>query len=672
MAEKVKRSPFPPTFYVANVMEIFERMAWYGFFAVSSLYMTSPVSEGGLGFSSIERGKLQGIIPFLLYLFPVITGALADRFGYKRTFIVAFSIMTPAYFLLGQFHSYWAFFGAFLLVAVGAATFKPVVVGTVGRTTDDTNRGIGFGVFYTIVNVGGFIGPIVAGYVRAISWDLVFVMSMVWIAINFIPTLFFYKEPTTESTSESKRSVMKVLHDAQSVLGNGRFALIVVPILVLMMVADNQTWFTWARVLMISGGWIVLNLLWNMVASKDEDAPWYAQKAKIGNWAFVTYLLILAGFWASFQQIFITMPEYIRDFVETRDLVEFASIFGQGFVNFMASVNVENLANEIGNQFTAHANIGDSGLASTLFYELVHFKVRVPIEEIQATWQQIASTGGLPGNDTMALVAQEWAARFDVSQDAVTATVTQLMNLDGYQNWSQAVVQTEGISVRSVMENGFAPLFAMGTPDQAAILATTQELATSLGVPQSDIIITMQQISANMPYAMQWAADYRQVNPEYIINIDAGSIVLFQILVSTVIDRWKPFPVLVVGTIVAGTGIALGSLAITGFLVVMAIVVFAFGEMIASPKSQEYVARIAPKDKVALFMGYYFVSVALGNLFGGLLSGEGYQVMAKDMNNPELMWIVFGAIGFLTAIALLVFNKLVVPKLEAQREANHE
>ena len=206
---KRKRSPFPRTFFVANVMEIFERMAWYGFFAVSSLYLTSPIAQGGMGFDSIQRGILQGIIPFLLYLFPVITGALADRYGYRNTFLVAFAIMTPAYFLLGQVHGFWPFFGMFLLVAIGAATFKPVVVGTVGKTTDDSNRGIGFGIFYTIVNVGGFIGPFVAGAVRTrLGWDWVFIMSAIWIGLNFIPTIFFYKEPTTESTSAEKRSCL--------------------------------------------------------------------------------------------------------------------------------------------------------------------------------------------------------------------------------------------------------------------------------------------------------------------------------------------------------------------------------------------------------------------------------------------------------------------------------
>ena len=568
---KAQMSPFPKTFYVACGMEVFERMAWYGFFALSSLYITSPVADGGLGFSSVERGILQGIIPFLLYLLPVITGALADRYGYRRTFLVAFAILTPAYWLLGQFTSFWGFFGVFLLVAIGAATFKPVVVGTVGRVTDDSNRGLGFGIFYMIVNVGGFVGPVVAGAMRAISWDMVFLASAGWIAINFIPTIFLYKEPTTEAASTEKRSLRKVLTDAQSVLGNSRFALTVVPIIVLLMVAGGG-WMTWTAALASSGGWVAVNLLWNLVASKEEGAPWYLQKARIGNWPFVLYLVILAGFWASFNQIFITMPEYIRDFVETSDLVAMAASLGDGFVNFLASVKIEALSAEIGRLVGEHGAVADPESLRQIFFELVHYKVRVPEAEIQTA---------------------------------------------------------------------FATLAALPAPDPAAFT----QLAT------------------------EWADRYRQVNPEYIINIDAGAIVVFQVLVSWIIQRWSPFPVLVLGTIIAGIGIGMGAVAFAGVTVLIAIVVFAFGEMIASPKSQEYVARIAPGDKVALFMGYYFVSIALGNLFGGILSGWGYGVLAKEQDNPELMWIIFGGVGFLTAAALVVYNRVLVPRLEAEHAA---
>jgi POT family proton-dependent oligopeptide transporter len=78
---------FPQSFWIANVMEIFERMGWYGFFAVSTLYLTNSVADGGLGFSSTDRGVIQGIATFFLYLFPAVFGALADRYGYKRIFL---------------------------------------------------------------------------------------------------------------------------------------------------------------------------------------------------------------------------------------------------------------------------------------------------------------------------------------------------------------------------------------------------------------------------------------------------------------------------------------------------------------------------------------------------------------------------------------------------------
>src|SRR5262245_51008994 len=102
---------YPSTFWVANTMEIFERMAWYGFFAVSSLYITGARETGGLGFTAEQRGQLQAIVPFILYLLPLWTGALADRYGYKRMFIIAYLIMIVAYYALGQFHT----FGTFLM-----------------------------------------------------------------------------------------------------------------------------------------------------------------------------------------------------------------------------------------------------------------------------------------------------------------------------------------------------------------------------------------------------------------------------------------------------------------------------------------------------------------------------------------------------------------------------
>ncbi|MEL0153766.1 MAG: MFS transporter, partial [Halieaceae bacterium] len=194
MNNKTPANTFTRTFYVANTLEIFERIAWYGFFTVSSLYMSTSPSAGGLGFSDTERGIVQGIIPFFVYVLPVITGAMGDRVGYRKMFLIAFVLLTPSYLLLGQVHEFWPFFFVYMLVALGAAIFKPLVVGTVARSANDDNRGRAFGIFYMMVNVGGFLGPVIAGYVRAISWDHVFWLSSIAIGINLLIALFLLED----------------------------------------------------------------------------------------------------------------------------------------------------------------------------------------------------------------------------------------------------------------------------------------------------------------------------------------------------------------------------------------------------------------------------------------------------------------------------------------------
>ena len=564
MSAQPKRTPFNKAFYVANTMEIFERLAWYGFFTLSSLYMTSPASQGGLGFTDQERGFLQGMIPFLLYLFPVITGALADRYGYRKMFLLSFAIMTPSYYLLGQVTDFWSFCVVFLAVAIGAAFFKPIVVGTVGRVTDDSNRGLGFGIFYTMVNVGGFLGPLIAGYVRVIGWDMVFIMSALWIAINFIPAIFFYKEPVERS--DDKKSLKQVLLEAQQVLGNGRLAFLILPIIIALMISAKGG-ISAELFILATITWLVINLAWDQLFCRQTSEYWFKQKIAIGNKSFLVYLLILTGFWTVYLQLFITTPLYIRDFINTQDLVSLIQQYTPSWLPFLAGVNLTQLTEFITNQ-TA---IPTGKELSTIYYTLVNYKVMVPEAEIVA---------GL-----------------------------------------QAVIN--------------------------------------------------QQITAS-ELALQWQNSYRQINPEYIVNLDFGFIVLFQVFVSTYIGRFKALPIIVVGTCIIALSFLIGGLAhgtlLGGTLIALSVIVFAFGEMIASPKSQEYVAAIAPKENTAMYMGYYFVSMSLGFLFAGLLSGWGYGFLAKELNSPMLMWAMFGLIGAMTVLALLLFKAKWLPKWQYQEQ----
>ena len=91
---------FPRTFWVANTIELFERWAWYGFFMLFANYLTGSSDMGGLEFTQSQKGILMGVGTGILYFLPVLTGAIADRYGYKKVLALAFVIYTSAFILL--------------------------------------------------------------------------------------------------------------------------------------------------------------------------------------------------------------------------------------------------------------------------------------------------------------------------------------------------------------------------------------------------------------------------------------------------------------------------------------------------------------------------------------------------------------------------------------------
>ena len=82
---------FPKAFWVANVIELFERAAYYGTFIALALFLTNVV-----GFTDIEAGWISGIFSSGLYLLPFATGALADRLGFRASLTFAFACLAVA------------------------------------------------------------------------------------------------------------------------------------------------------------------------------------------------------------------------------------------------------------------------------------------------------------------------------------------------------------------------------------------------------------------------------------------------------------------------------------------------------------------------------------------------------------------------------------------------
>ncbi len=205
------RSAFPPVFWVANLIEVMERFAYYGIYFGFGIYMKS------LGFSPEQLGWVQFIFLALSYTIPIISGTFADRYGFKKILLVAYMAYLPSILLLIYNKTFSGIALTMLTIGFAAGIFKPLIAGTVRAVTDKSNKTLGFGIFYAMVNIGGSFGPIVAGKLRAISWDHAFYAAAGMIVLMFFVTLFFYKEPPREiegvTLKQKFRDLKTVLSD---------------------------------------------------------------------------------------------------------------------------------------------------------------------------------------------------------------------------------------------------------------------------------------------------------------------------------------------------------------------------------------------------------------------------------------------------------------------------
>ena len=214
-----KRTPFPKVFWVANSIEILERFAYYGIYMGFGIYLQH------LGYSRDQLGIIQSIFLALSYLIPLFSGTLADKYGFKKMLMVSYLAYLPSILLLIFTKSFSGIALTMLSIGFAAGIFKPLISGTVRAVTDSTNKTLGFGIFYQMVNVGASFGPLVAGNLRAISWDYAFYAAAIGIGLMFLITLFFYKEPKREIEGVTLK---KKLKDILEVLSDFKFLLFII------------------------------------------------------------------------------------------------------------------------------------------------------------------------------------------------------------------------------------------------------------------------------------------------------------------------------------------------------------------------------------------------------------------------------------------------------------
>lgn len=197
------RDGFERPFWVANVSEIFERLSYYGAFSSLALYL-----QGKLNFSTEQTGTLTGLFGGMVWFLAIFGGAVADKLGFRRALSLAYLILATAYFLIGSIAApwlspirnsvplFWFVAVILLLPALGISLVKPSVVGTTARASKENVRSIGYSIYYTLVNIGGTVGPYVADWAHThLGLEKVFRISALSVFAMFFFVFFFFRDP---------------------------------------------------------------------------------------------------------------------------------------------------------------------------------------------------------------------------------------------------------------------------------------------------------------------------------------------------------------------------------------------------------------------------------------------------------------------------------------------
>ncbi|MBN1910946.1 MAG: MFS transporter [Pirellulales bacterium] len=228
---------FSGVFWIANWIELVERYAYYGVRVGVPIFMVAPFTKGGIELSQIQKGEILAVWAAVQCFVPILSGGFADRYGYKLSIAISSVLVSLGYLImgfspglavwlcgrplaearpLGLDNAYEIFFAGAMFVAFGTAVFKPGVQGLVANKIPKKAAALGWGMFYQMVNIGGFIGPMVTGALRGGEegrWIYVFVACAAGPLLNLVPLLIF-REPEHGGDKKYPDPPLRVLYKA--------------------------------------------------------------------------------------------------------------------------------------------------------------------------------------------------------------------------------------------------------------------------------------------------------------------------------------------------------------------------------------------------------------------------------------------------------------------------
>ena len=259
---------FSRAFWVSSTVELFERMAYYAVFIVLTIYLSNI-----LGFNDFESSMISGLFSGGLYLLPIFTGAYADKIGFRKSMIIAFSLLSIGYLGLGLLptlletaglveygettrfsglpdsNDRWMIVPVLFVIMVGGSFIKSIISGSVAKETTEATRARGYSIFYMMVNIGAFTGKTVVDPLRNVIGEQAYIyinyFSAAMTVLALLAVILLYKSAHTAGEGKSMREI-----------GQGFLRIIT-------------------------------------------------------NWRLLILILIVTGFWMVQQQLYATMPKYV-------------------------------------------------------------------------------------------------------------------------------------------------------------------------------------------------------------------------------------------------------------------------------------------------------------------------------------------------------------------------
>ena len=702
------RSKFPPLFWLVVVFEFFERGSYYGMMSVFSVYLTDV-----LDFPKEDVGLIKGTIQPLLYFLPIISGALADRFGYRRTLMVAFALLGGGYLLTAQATSYALVFAALVVMGLGAGTFKPVISGTIARCTDGTNSTIGFGIFYWSINLGAFLFPLfLVPFLKSnMGWDWVIIAAAIGTGAMLIPTFLFFKEPPAPQEADDNRaSLLQTLANA--------FEIIYSPLVRLSELRRSGSVVAWAMtaILVVFPLGLGAHSYFAPVEATSTFSM-YAVQAGPGKLVVKVARNLCSGKVYEVDsndethtvKVVLHDPQRLEAQVDklTAELAESEWLVAPGRARLLemrtAALDRTTLAVVIDDSFGTNDP----------------FRLQVD----DANRLVLAEAGGFAANRDaiMASLAAASPALAALTPDEVGGVV------DKAGQRSFLLLYVGLLLLAAFVIIGLAPgVQAAGRGSRIVWMLGTLAILEAIiwGLPGLSVFARVVSGVISVTVLSLYAIDYREMarfsdhlkfllmifiyagfwvlyfqmfdsvlwyvqayvdagalnawvngllagvgldldwrfDVEHVTVINAGTIILLQLAVSNVVKNTRALPTMIVGIAMGTVGMAILAISTSIWVFIAGTIIFSIGEMTAHPKFISYVGQTAPQSRVAMYMGYVFLYGVIGSSIGGVLGAKLYVKFVDEMNQPQTLWLIFTAIGVATVVGLLLFNRFLARK----------